>query len=82
MAMDAKTLTEFTEEHFTIKVWGEGIKFEPHPKPCGRCQSLVVDQRFIIAKKNYHHRNEFWEVKCNTCSFKQTTNDLTKIKKL
>jgi len=81
MAMDSKTLTEFTEEHFTVKVWGEGIKFEPKPKPCGRCGDVVQDQRISLIRKVYEYRPQFWEIKCNSCDLKMTVNELAKYKK-
>jgi len=80
--MDPKTLHERTSEHFEVSHCGENNpRFSPKAKPCGRCGEKVAGQRLFLIKKFYDHRQQFWEIKCNSCDLKMTVKDLAKFKK-
>ena len=80
MAMDPKTLSDFTQEHFITKTRGETLRLEPLPRGCDRCGLLTQGQKIIIAKKNYEYRDRFWEIRCNICDLKFTVKDLKKFR--
>jgi ribosomal protein S27E len=80
--MDQKTLHLRTEEHFEVRPCGDNNpKFSPKAKPCNRCGETVAGQRLTLIKKFYEYREQFWEIKCNSCDLKMTVKDLAKFKK-